>query len=103
MIRRTSKRDVNHGGLTKAFERLGCTVQDLSHAGVSGWPDVVVGCIGQNHLVEFKNPETAYGRAGLNRNQRAFARDWRGGLVYAVSAPEEVEALVRNWRRPSHA
>lgn len=99
MKRSRSKRDANHGALTKAFEQLGCTVKDLSHAGIPGWPDVVVGCIGRNHLVEFKNPETAYGRAGLNQNQQAFARDWRGGPLYAVSTEEEVEALVRNWRR----
>ena len=99
MTRRQCKRDANHAELTKAFEQLGCTVQDLSHAGVAGWPDVVVGCIGRNHLVEFKNPETAYGRAGLSANQRAFARDWRGGQMYAVSTAEEAMFLVQNWRR----
>lgn len=99
MTRRQSKRDANHAELTRAFEELGCTVQDLSHAGVAGWPDVVVGCIGRNHLVEFKNPETAYGRAGLNSNQRTFARDWRGGQIYAVSTTQEVMVLVQNWRR----
>jgi len=99
MTRNRSKRDANHNDLTKAFEQLGCSVQDLSHAGVAGWPDVVVGCIGRNHLVEFKNPETAYGRAGLNPNQQAFARDWRGGQLYAVTTRDEVMALVQNWRR----
>lgn len=99
MTRRQCKRDANHAELTKAFEQLGCTVQDLSHAGVAGWPDVVVGCIGRNHLVEFKNPETAYGRAGLSANQQAFARDWRGGQMYAVSTAEEAMFLVQNWRR----
>ncbi|HEY5805051.1 MAG TPA: hypothetical protein VIT90_15295 [Lysobacter sp.] len=99
MTRRQCKRDANHAELTKAFEQLGCTVQDLSHAGVAGWPDVVVGCIGRNHLVEFKNPETAYGRAGLSANQQAFARDWRGGQMYAVSTTEEAMFLVQNWRR----
>lgn len=99
MSRSRSKRDGNHDELTKAFEALGCTVQDLSHAGVSGWPDVVVGCIGRNHLVEFKNPDTAYGRAGLNSNQREFAARWRGGQLFAVSTRDEVMALVQNWRR----
>lgn len=99
MKRAHSKRDANHAELTKRFEDLGCTVQDLSHAGIAGWPDVVVGCIGRNHLVEFKNPETRYGRAGLNANQREFAQRWRGGRMYAVSTPEEVDVLVQNWRK----
>lgn len=99
MKRARSKRDANHAELAKRFEDLGCTVQDLSHAGVAGWPDVVVGCIGRNHLVEFKNPGTAYGRAGLNANQREFAQRWRGGQMYAVSTPDEVDVLVQNWRR----
>lgn len=99
MSRNRSKRDANHSALTKVFEVLGCTVQDLSNVGVAGWPDVVVGCIGRNHLVEFKNPETAYGRSGLNANQQAYARDWRGGPIYAVSTPEEAMVLVQNWRR----
>ncbi|MDI9240757.1 hypothetical protein QLQ15_17780 [Lysobacter sp. LF1] len=101
MKRAPTKRDANHVELTDLFEQLGCSVQDLSHAGVSGWPDVVVGCMGANHLVEFKNPETRYGRAGLNRNQREFAQRWRGGTLYAVSTGDEVIALVQNWRRPA--
>lgn len=96
MSRYARRRDKNHGELQRAFEQLGCSVADLSGAGIPGWPDVVVGVAGRNHLVEFKNPETRYGRAGLNDNQQAFARDWRGGKLYAVSTVQEVAALVRN-------
>lgn len=96
---RRGRKDGNHGQLTLAFLRLGCTVADTSNAGIAGWPDVVVGCIGLNHLVEFKDRETAYGRAGLNPNQQAFSRDWRGGQLFSVSSPDEVVALVGNWRR----
>lgn len=99
MSRYARRRDTNHAPLTRAFEALGCTVADLSHAGVPGWPDVVVGCVGVNHLVEFKSMETAYGRAGLNPNQQAFSRDWRGGQVFVVTSDLEVQALVGNWRR----
>lgn len=93
------RRDGNHAELTRAFEKLGCSVADLSGAGIPGWPDVVVGCVGVERLVEFKNPETRYGRAGLNPNQQAFSRDWRGGQLFAVSTVEEAAALVGNWRR----
>ena len=99
MSRYARRRDGNHGTLTAAFLRLGCTVIDCSHAGIAGWPDVVVGCCGVDRLVEFKNPATRYGRAGLNANQTAFTRDWRGGSVFVVSSTDEVAALVSDWRR----
>lgn len=95
---RRGSRDRNHGELSKAFESLGCSVADLSLLGLPGWPDVVVGVQGRNHLVEFKNPETRYGRAGLNPDQQAFSRDWRGGKLFMVSTVDEAAALVRNLR-----
>lgn len=103
MSRYARRRDGNHAQLTKAFLQLGCTIADLSHAGLPGWPDVVAGCAGRDWLVEYKNPETRYGRAGLNSNQQAFSRDWRGGQLYVVSTVEEVAALVSNWRRHAAA
>lgn len=99
MKRKACRRDDNHAELTDQFELLGCTVEDTSHVGLPGFPDVVVGCMGENHLVEFKNPDTAYGRAGLNKNQQDFSRRWRGGRVWEVSSRDEVTALVQNWRR----
>lgn len=71
----------------------------MALAGVPDFPDVVVGYLGTDHLVEYKNPETRYGRAGLNPGQAVFARDWRGGKVWVVSSELEVDALVTNWRR----
>lgn len=102
MNRYARRRDGNHEQLARTFEQLGCTVADLSHAGLPGWPDVVVGCAGVDRLVEIKNPETRYGRAGLNPNQQTFSRDWRGGRLFVVSTPDEVIALVGNWRRAAH-
>lgn len=98
MTRHRHTRDKNHAALQAAFEGLGCSVADMSGAGIAGWPDVVVGVVGLNALVEFKNPDTRYGRAGLNPNQQAFSRDWRGGKLFAVSTVDEVAALVRNLR-----
>lgn len=93
------RKDGNHAELSKAFLQLGCSVADLSNAGLAGWPDVVIGACGIDRLVEYKNPETRYGRAGLNANQSAFERDWRGGKLFVVSTIDEVAALVSNWRR----
>lgn len=103
MTRYARRKDGNHAVLVNCFVQLGCTVADLSHAGLPGWPDCVVGCAGTDRLVELKNPATRYGRAGLNQNQQAFSRDWRGGQLFVVSTPDEVAALVSNWRRHASA
>lgn len=102
MSKYARRKDGNHKELLLAFQQMGCSTADLSNAGIAGWPDTVVGCVGLNHLVEFKNPATRYGRDGLNQNQEAFSRDWRGGKLYVVSTVEEIAALVGNWRRGSH-
>ncbi|AHX16192.1 hypothetical protein CH75_06405 [Dyella jiangningensis] len=96
---RHSKKDANHDELVSLFERLGCTVAQMHACGVTGFPDVVVGSIGRSWLVEFKSPESRYGRAGLNDNQSAFARDWRGGRVYVATNADDVIELVKHWRR----
>jgi hypothetical protein len=96
---RHSKKDANHDELVATFERLGCTVAQMHACGVPGFPDVAVGAMGRTWLVELKNPSSRYGRAGLNANQCAFARDWRGGKVYTVSSVDEVIELVQYWRR----
>lgn len=98
MRRPLAKRDHNHDDLSKDFERLGCTVLDAHASGIPGQPDLIVGCMGINHLVEIKNLSTAYGRAGLSPTQNAFARDWGGGPVYTVTCTQDVIELVQLWR-----
>lgn len=93
------RKDANHAALAGAFRALGCSVAELPVTGIPGFPDLLVGLIGRTFLVECKNPETAYGRAGLNPNQTAFARDWRGGKLWVCCSTDEATALVQNWRR----
>lgn len=94
-----SKKDANHDAIAKCFRDLGCTVVETIDTSIPGFPDFVVGCMGVNHLVDAKNLLTAYGRRGLNANQSAFNRDWRGEQMVTVSSEDEVIALVQNWRR----
>ena len=98
-MKRRGSRDKNHKILSDRFEALGCTVADLALAGVNGLPDVACGVMGRTFLVEYKNPETAYGRRGLNSDQQRFAERWRGGMIYCVSTVDEVDVLVQNWLR----
>lgn len=97
-MRRATRRDDNHGAIVDRFHALGCSVFETDRVG-EGFPDLVVGCLGVNRLVECKNPETRYGRAGLNGNQTAFNAAWRGDKVWLVCSEDEATAIVQNWRK----
>ena len=98
IVRRAAKRDANHADIVARFHALGCSVFETDRVG-DGFPDIVCGCIGVNHLVEIKNPETRYGRAGLNGNQTAFNNAWRGSKVWLVCSEDEATVVVQHWRR----
>lgn len=95
---RVTRRDGTHDARKSDFLSLGCTVADLHMAGLAGFPDIVVGCMGANHLVEIKDTSTAYGRKGLNANQSNFARHWNGGPVFVVACTDDCIDLVNTWR-----
>lgn len=97
------RRDGTHDSRKHNFEQCGCTVCDLHNAGIAGFPDFVVGCLGVNHLVECKDDATAYGRKGLNANQTMFARHWNGGPVFVVATQSDVIELVHIWRTRKEA
>jgi VRR-NUC domain len=90
---RRGHHDANHGELAKVFEDLGCTVADTSAAGF-GFPDIVLGLIGQTHLVEVKDTD---GR--LSASQERFIRDWRGGRIVVIETAAEAIAHVQAIRR----
>ena len=96
---RRGRRDNNHDRLKKVFEAMGCSVIDLTDTGIPGWPDMAVGLFGVTRLAECKNPDNWYGRAGLNDNQTAFSRDWKGSTVHVVYTEDDVINLVTSWRR----
>lgn len=93
-----SRRDGTHDARKRDFEVCGCTVLDTHAVDIPGFPDFIVGCLAENHLVECKDPATAYGRQGLNETQSGFARHWNGGPLYVVMTQNDVIELVRTWR-----
>jgi hypothetical protein len=97
-MRQAARRDGNHKAVVDRFRALGCSVFETDRVG-EGFPDLVVGCIGVNHLVEVKSLETRYGRAGLSGSQAQFNNAWRGSKVWLVCSEDEATAVVQNWRR----
>jgi hypothetical protein len=97
------RRDANHEELSKAFRKLGASVEDMVRTGVEGWPDVCVGFLSVTHLVEYKNPLTSYGRSGLSKNQKSFADGWKGERIWVVDSVEAVVDLITHWRTLAYA
>lgn len=98
-MRRKARRDDNHNAVADTFRALGCSVFETDRVG-EGFPDLVVGMQGDSLLIEVKNPETHYGRGGLNKTQSAFAAAWRGSPVTVITSPDEAAAFVLNRRAP---
>lgn len=82
-----AKKDANHNDVVSALEKAGASVLDMSAIG-GGFPDLVCGFRGVTLLMEVKNPKTAYGRRGLNKNQIRWQQTWCGGPVSLVDGPE---------------
>ena len=89
------KKDANHNEIVDELQRLGAHVIDTSALG-GGFPDLLVWVCELWHLVEIKNPSTAYGRRGLNLLQQDFAKDWQGGPVILLYTKNDCKKLTSN-------
>lgn len=86
------KVDANQGEIIAAFRALGCAVHDCSGVG-NGFPDLVVGLVGVNLLVECKTDAGT-----LTPDQVRFIGEWRG-LVYIIRSAQEAQDLVVQTRQ----
>jgi hypothetical protein len=89
IVRASSKKDGNHWEIVRLLLRGGAWVRDLSRA-FYGVPDLLIWYHGIWSLAEVKNPNTSYGRRGLNKMQSKWANDWQGGPVLILRTAEDV-------------
>lgn len=92
---RKNKLDKNHDNIRWVFSMAGAMVIDASGLG-NGVPDFIVGAFGGIHLVEVKNPDSAYGRQGLSSTQQRWAKLWRVP-VWIVTTEQEAWNLLQIW------
>lgn len=90
-----NRKDENHYAVIGWYEELGCTVQDTSDVGF-GFPDLIVGCCGEDDLVEVKTWE---GR--LLPSQSEFNNRWRGRKPRVVRELDDVIVHVQVMRKRS--
>jgi VRR-NUC domain-containing protein len=92
-VRTRARKDNNHNAVVGLLQDAGAGCMDASFAG-QGMPDLLVWWRGAWHLVEVKNPNTAYGRKGLSPRQRRWAENWNGGPVYVIRTGEDVASFL---------
>jgi len=87
------RRDGNHKAIAQRLEELGCSVADTSQVGGS-FPDLVVGLLGRDYLVEVKE----VGKF-LTDDQVKFHQNWRGEPPVTIWTEDQCVAWVNTIRR----
>jgi hypothetical protein len=88
-----AKKDANHNVIFDMIRKF-TAAYDLSNSGC-GVPDGIAWCAGGWQLFDVKNPNTRYGKRGLNDRQKRWANDWRGGPVYLIYTIEQAEQFAK--------
>ncbi len=93
MARRKHSKDQNHNEI---FDMIGIytAVRDFSACG-GGIPDGAAWIKTGWQFFDVKNPNTAYGRNGLNDLQKQWSDDWRGGPVFLIYTIEQAQRFAK--------
>ena len=97
-MRRVARVDANHKAVTEAFRAMGCSVTSTAQLG-KGFPDLCVGVVGRNLLIEVKDSAKRPSARKLTPDQEEFKATWRGSILYVDNA-REVLGIVNAMRRP---
>lgn len=89
-MRYAARSDANQSEIVAALRASGASVFVLKLP-----VDLLVGYAGKTALVEIKDPNSRYGRKGLNQNQSAFLMGWNGGTVALIDSVEAAQNLIR--------
>lgn len=95
-MRRAARVDANQEQIVSALRAAGASVTVIKLP-----VDLLVGYAGITSLVEVKNPQSQYGKKGLNSNQSDFLAGWNGGPVVMVDSPESALQMLRMMEKPS--
>ena len=92
MSRRAARVDANQGEIVKALRALGFSVFDASSLG-GGFPDIVVGKRGVNHLMEIKDGNKPPSARNLTPKEAQFFNLWQGEATVINSLEEALKVL----------
>lgn len=84
--------DDNQASIVAALRKAGCSVQVLSSVG-NGVPDILVGMVGSNYLMEIKDGSKSPSRRKLTPDEEAWHAAWRGSVVVVESVPQALAVV----------
>lgn len=90
MVRRAARKDANHEEIAEVFKTFGFSVADTSQLG-NGFPDMVVGWLSANLLVEVKDGSKPLSRRRLSEEEQAFHDRWLGPILVVETETQALE------------
>ena len=91
-MRRIARTDKNHKEIADHFRFLGASVQPTHTIG-KGFPDMVVGYMGHNYLIEVKDENKCPSKQKLTEHEQRFFDNWQG-RVHVVKNLQDVRRLI---------
>lgn len=92
-MRRTAARiDSNQPEIIQALRKVGASVAPTHMVG-QGFPDIVVGFRGINHLLEIKDGEKSRSRRKLTEDEKDWHLTWQGEVRIVESVSEALKAI----------
>jgi len=91
-MRRAAAVDANQKDIVAALRMVGASVAPC-HAVGQGFPDLVVGYQGTNHLIEVKDPSQPKHRHELTPAQVKFHAEWSGPIHKVFTAKEALTVI----------
>jgi len=84
--------DGNQVEIVRALRQVGATVTVTSDLG-KGFPDIVVGYRGLNHLLEIKDGRRPPSARKLTTDEMVFHQMWRGSVITVCDVDEALRAI----------
>ena len=91
-MRTAAKVDRNQSEVVAALRKFGASVQTLAATG-KGCPDLLVGYLGINYLMEIKDGDKVLSKQKLNIDQEHWHSIWRGSVHIVKSVNEALKIL----------
>ncbi len=92
MSRRAAAVDRNQAEIVKALRMVGASVAPMHGAG-EGFPDLVVGYMGRNYLIEVKDGDKPPSARALTQAQVKWHGEWRGQVNIVTNAVEAITVI----------
>lgn len=84
--------DANQNNIVESLRKIGCSVAITSMLG-KGFPDIIVGRIGLNFMLEIKDGEKPPSQRKLTPDEQKFHEAWKGQIAVVNDLEEALKAI----------